>query len=186
MQRKKDAIDEERYDTSTPNPRHGGASGSSSYSSSRPLDGGVGKDYKKPRSLGGRHERRSKTATTSEHYESPRSLSIHLMAATKEGHMTLDDAYERVLAAPGVVGDNSGVWNTLMSIALRNERWTKAVGFYNEVSLRYIVDCSWDGPGLSLERRELWSVGWDRGRKEGRRTTTRLELTLFSPSFFLR
>ncbi|KAL7412942.1 hypothetical protein BDY24DRAFT_391676 [Mrakia frigida] len=138
VQRKKDAIDEERYDTSTPNPRHGGASGSSSYSSSRPLDGGVGKDYKKPRSAGGRHERRSKTATTSEHYESPRSLSIHLMAATKEGHMTLDDAYERVLAAPGVVGDNSGVWNTLMSIALRNERWTKAVGFYNEMKRRNI------------------------------------------------
>ena len=138
IQRKKDALDEERYDTSTPNPRHGGAgagASSSSFESSRSRAGGDGKEYKKPRSLGGRHDRRSRTATTSEHYESPRTLSMHLLAATKEGHMMLEDAYERVLAAPGDVGNVAGVWNTLMTIALKTRNWNKAVGYYNEVSL---------------------------------------------------
>lgn len=50
--------------------------------------------------------------------------------------MTLEDAYERVLAAPGDVGNGAGVWNTLMTIALKTKRWSKAVGYYNEVSLR--------------------------------------------------
>lgn len=120
IQRKKDAEDDSKF-----NP-------------SRARDGDTAEEedkQKKPRMAGGRHDFRSRTSTTGEHYESGRTLSVHLLDGFRAGHLTLEDCHSRVLKAPGMVGEDAGVWNTLMTIALKHKKWTKAVGFYNEVSL---------------------------------------------------
>lgn len=138
IQKKQDRVDSERYDTSTPNPRHGRkGQGQEEPSFGLGAPGQTNEDYKpakKARHATGRHAQRSVGATTDQDYESPRSLSMHLMQNVKAGLFTVDDAHEKVLNAPGDLGHNAPVWNTLMTLAVKQKRWSKAIGFYNEVS----------------------------------------------------
>lgn len=66
-----------------------------------------------------------------EDYSTPRTLSIFLL----RNKYSYDDALRLVRDAPGDVGLQAGVWNTLITIALKERNTSLALRTYNDVRI---------------------------------------------------